>query len=163
MTSLKKAAGNYDKILTFSYHCDILCHVNNSIEVIHISCTLSSEDYLKSSKFISRIKPLLNTGDFQIVLTEKNKLFDCKFPLTDQKKRDILRSLTADDCYQIEPNNNPRYQAAEVYKFLKNVDLLSYGEQVAVELYIKMYIKESKSYDMVIVISFHEEGMHDFS
>ena len=101
------------------------------------------------------------TGEFYIEPTEKNNYFDRKFSLTDQKKREILKSLTADDCYQIEPNNNPRYKTDEVYKFFKEVELIVFGEFESTTLYLKMYIRESKTYDMVIVISFHEEGMHD--
>lgn len=129
--------------------------------MISIRCFLSSEDYEKAKAFVNDIKPLLRTGDIQIERTEKNKIFDRKFSLTDQKKCDILKSLTADDCYQIEPNNNPRYKTDEVYKFLKEVELIVFGELESTKLYLKMYIKELTSYDMVIVISFHEEGMHD--
>lgn len=65
------------------------------IEVIHISYSLSSADYKKAENFIKRIRPLLSTGDIQIESTEKNKFFDRKFSLTDQKKRELLKSLTA--------------------------------------------------------------------
>lgn len=130
-------------------------------EVIHIRYALSPEDYAKAEAFIKRIKPLLLTGDFQIEQTEKNKSFDREFSLTDQEKRDILKSLTADDCYQIEPNNNPRYKTDEVYKFFKEIEVIVFGELESTKLYLKMYIRESKTYDMVIVISFHKEGLHD--
>ena len=129
--------------------------------MIHISYSLSSDDYKKAEEFIKKIRPLLSVGEFQIELTEKNKLFDRKFSLNHQQKCEILKSLTADDCYQIEPNNNSRYKTDEVYKFFKEVELLVFGELEATKLYLKMYIRELKTYDMVIVISFHEEGMHD--
>ena len=149
-----------DKILIFSYH-HVMLNTLRKIEVIHISYSLSSADYKKAENFIKRIRPLLSTGDIQIESTEKNKFFDRKFSLTDQKKRELLKSLTADNCYQIEPNNNPRYKTDEVYKFFKEVDLPVFGELEATTLYLKMYIRESKTYDIVIVIPFHEEGMHD--
>ena len=120
--------------------------------MISIRCSLSSEDYEKAKAFVNDIKPLLRTGDIQIERTEKNKIFDRKFSLTDQKKCDILKSLTADDCYQIEPNNNPRYKTDEVYKFLKEVELIVFGELESTKLYLKMYIRELTTYDMVIVI-----------
>ena len=78
----------------------------------------------------------------------------------DETKKDILRSLTADDCIGIEPNNNPRYPEAEVYKFIKACRLYVYGEETNVTLYIKAYLREKQYYDVVIVISFHEEGMY---
>lgn len=149
-----------DKILHFSYQCGTIIALRYT-EVIHIRYALSPEDYAKAEAFIKKIKPLLMTGEFYIEPTEKNNYFDRKFSLTDQKKREILKSLTADDCYQIEPNNNPRYKTDEVYKFFKEVELPVFGELESTTLYLKMYIRESKTYDMVIVISFHEEGMHD--
>lgn len=132
-----------------------------TIEVIPISCSLSPEDYKKAEAFIRKIKPLLKTGDFQIEQTAKNISFDRQFSLTHQTKCEILKSLTADDCYNIEPNNNPRYKTAEVYKFFKEIELIVFGESTQTKLYLKMYIRESTTYDIVIVISFHEEGMHD--
>ena len=38
---------------------------------------------------------------------------------------------------------------------------LVYGENETHKLYIKMYLAETPSFDIVIVISFHEEGMYD--
>ena len=81
--------------------------------------------------------------------------------MTHQEKLEILRSLTADDCYQIEPNNNIRYKTDDVYKFFKELELIIFGELESMKLYLKMYIRELKTHDLVIVISFHEEGMHD--
>ena len=103
----------------------------------------------------------MSTGDFQIEKTEKNIMFDRQFSLTHQDKCEILKSLTADDCYKIEPNNNSRYQSSEVYKFFKEIELTVFGENETTRLYLKMYVKEAKAYDMVIVISFHEEGLHE--
>lgn len=129
--------------------------------MIHISCILTPEDYKKAEAFIKTIKPLLSTGNFQIEKTEKNIMFDRQFSLTHQDKCEILKSLTADDCYNIEPNKNSRYPTSEVYKFFKEIELTVFGENETTKLYLKMYVKESKTYDMVIVISFHEEGLHE--
>ncbi len=76
-------------------------------------------------------------------------------------KCEILRELTADDCISVEPNDNPRYPDADVYKFLKEVNITSYGEAVVVELYIKAYILDRRTHELVFVISFHEEGVYD--
>lgn len=58
-------------------------------------------------------------------------------------------------------NNNPRYETDEVYIFFKETVLPVFGEPENVKLYLKMYIREARTYDIVIVISFHKEGMHD--
>lgn len=129
--------------------------------MIHISYSLPTEDYKRAEDFIKKIRPLLSTGDAVVERNEKNNYFDQYFSLTHQEKCDVLKTLTADDCYQIEPNNNPRYGKTDVYKFFKDVELSVFGEIESTKLYLKMYIKESKTYDMVIVISFHKEGMHD--
>ena len=68
--------------------------------------------------------------------------------------------LEEHDCIKIEPNNNPRYTDSEVYVFSKDCKLFIYGEEEILTLYIKMYVQESSNYDVVIVISFHQEGMH---
>lgn len=146
--------------MTFYYHGCIL-RAQRYIEVIPIRRRLPDEDYSKADAFIRKLRPMLRTGEFQIEQTEKNRCFDRRFSLTHEKKRDILKSLTADDCYQIELNNNPRYEAGDVYKFFKEVTLEVFGEAECVKLYLKMYVRETKTYDMVIVISFHEEGMHE--
>ena len=135
--------------------------IYRNTEVIRIHHSLSSAEQKKAEDFIRKIKPLLSMGEFQIEPTEKNKIFNRQFPLTDQQKREILKSLTADDCYWIGPNDNPRYKTDEVYKFFKDIEVVVFGEPDTTKLYLKMYIKESKTYDMVIVISFHGEGMHD--
>lgn len=101
------------------------------------------------------------TGNYVIKPSEKNKYFDRKFNLRDSAKREILKSLAPEECTSIEPNNNPRYADSEVYKFIKNCELSNYGQIEQIPLYIKMYIQEGKHDEMIIVISLHEEGMHD--
>ena len=72
-----------------------------------------------------------------------------------------MQSLTEADCVEIRKNDNPRYPNADVFIFIKWVSLDSYGEPVEVNLYIKDYIIEEDNFEMIIVISFHEEGLHD--
>ena len=91
----------------------------------------------------------------------KNKLLDRKYNLRDSDKLKIMQSLTEVDCVEIRKNDNPRYPDADVFIFIKLVSLDSYGEPVEVNLYIKDYIIEEDNFEMVIVISFHEEGQHD--
>lgn len=111
--------------------------------------------------FLAKMKSLLITGEYVIKQNWKNTEFDDKYALRDSQKRDILKSLSVDDCMKIEDNTNARYDAATLFFFIKEVSLEAYGEAETVCLYIKMYIKETKTYETVIVISFHEEGMFD--
>lgn len=118
------------------------------------------EEEREIDTFLSRAYALLSTGDYQIAPTEKNKQFDRKYPLTDSEKRMILKSLTKADCIAVEPNNK-RYEDGLVFKFVKDVLVDVYGEEEVVTVYFKQYIHEGGKFELVIVISFHEEGMHD--
>ena len=122
---------------------------------------LSPQDYKKVEEFLVRIRPLIKTGDVIIEPTEKNKLFDRQYNMKHAEKLKVLSSLTAEDCTKIEPNNNPLYPEAEVYFFLKDIEIMVYGETANPCVYIKMYTQEFSTYDVVVTISFHEEGMHD--
>lgn len=126
-----------------------------------ISKFLSPEEYKKAEAFLAKIRPLLKTKDVTIKPTPKNKEFDREYNLTSDEKVKLLESLTAEDCTKIAPNDNPRYPDSEVYFFLKNIQVVVYGEPQNPCVYIKMYLAELPNYDNVIVISFHKEGMHD--
>ena len=115
----------------------------------------------KAEAFLKKIRPLLFTKEYTFVQRDKNMEFDRLYSLTDEQKAEIIKSLTPADCISVEPNDNPRYPDAEVYAFIKGQQLLSYGEVEYVKLYIKMYLNEQKRNDMVIVISFHPEGMYE--
>jgi hypothetical protein len=115
----------------------------------------------KAEAFLIRIKPILATRECIFAQNEKNKNFDRQFNLRHDEKISILKSLTASDCVKIGPNNNPRYCESEVYVFIKKITLAPYGnEEQELELYIKAYINSEKWNEMVVVISFHEEGMY---
>ncbi len=118
-------------------------------------------DLEKARLFLARIRPLIMTSQYTFKQSEKNRLFDRQYSLSDKQKADIIKALDAEDCVKIEPNNNQRYSESEVYVFIKTLPIVSYGEQETVSLYIKMYLNEQKSYDIVIVISFHIEGMYE--
>ena len=115
----------------------------------------------KAENFLKSIKPLLYTNDYTFRQHEKNLQFDRQYNLTNKQKINIIMSLEAKDCIKIEPNNNPRYKDSEVYVFLRDETLVIYGEEDQVKLYIKMYQSELPSYNKVIVISFHQEGVFD--
>lgn len=132
-----------------------------SIEVIKIEIQLSDMERESVRVFLARVKSLLITGEYIIKPSWKNTEFDDKYALRDAQKRKILKSLTVDDCIKIEDNTNARYDTATLFFFIKDVSIEAYGEVELVSLFLKMYIKETKTHDTVIVISFHEEGMYD--
>ena len=140
-----------DKILTKSYHYGMLPY-GLRIEVIYIANCLSSADYQK---------PLLRTKECQFKKSMKNTTFDRQFNLRNEQKIDIINSLTAGDCVKISRNDNLRYADAEVYQFIKCVELMVYGENETHKLYFKMYLAEQSTYDIVIVISFRKESEYD--
>ena len=123
---------------------------------------LSPEDYKKVEAFLERIRPMIKTGDVTIEQTEKNKIFDKKYNMRHAEKLRVIESLTAADCTKVELNDNPRYPLVDIHFFLKNVKTITcYGEPANPCVYIKMYMHECSTYDEVVTISFHEEGMHD--
>lgn len=129
--------------------------------MIKIEIQLSDMERESVRVFLARVKSLLITGEYIIKPSWKNTEFDDKYALRDTQKREILKSLTVDDCIKIEDNTNARYDTATLFFFIKDVSIEAYGEVELVSLYLKMYIKETKTHDTVIVISFHEEGMYD--
>lgn len=129
--------------------------------MIKIEIQLSDMERESVRIFLARVKSLLITGEYIIKPSWKNTEFDDKYALRDAQKREILKSLTVDDCIKIEDNTNARYDTATLFFFIKDVSIEAYGEVELVSLYLKMYIKETKTHDTVIVISFHEEGMYD--
>ena len=129
--------------------------------MISIIRKLAEDELNKAEAFLKRIKPLLATNECQFQISEKNKEFDSLYGLRDAQKIGIIKSLSVEDCIEIAPNNNSKYSEAEVYVFIKCVDLEYYGEAEPKSLYIKMYVAEGKNFDVVIVISLHEEGKYD--
>ena len=129
--------------------------------MIHISKMLTESEREKAEGFIKKMKSLLITGEYTIRPSWKNTEFDDEYPLREEQKRAVLRSLTVDDCTKIEANTNDRYEASELFFFLKDSSFTVYGEEVTVPIYLKMYIRETKTHDMVIVISFHRSGLYD--
>lgn len=118
-------------------------------------------DQLKEiEEFLKTAYALLATKECQIKKNEKNNSFDRKYNLRHDEKLDILRSLTVEDCIDVSPNQDTRYQDCMVFEFIKDVTISCYGEMESVKLYIKQYICEANNRELVVVISFHEEGMY---
>ncbi len=121
----------------------------------------TEEKLLYIQAFLNRVQALFPTNQCTFKSSEKNKQFDHKYNLRHADKVEILKSITPDDCVKIQPNDNPRYPKAEVFVFCKDVDLNTYGEDELVTLYIKEYLIEQNNMEMVVVISFHEEGLYE--
>jgi len=83
------------------------------------------------------------------------------FPLRHEEKVRIIKELLPEDCVKVEPNDNPRFEQTDIFVFIKSVEIMVYGEEEPHKLYIKIYLREQKNYDTVIVISFHEEGVFE--
>lgn len=124
---------------------------------------ISAEDRQRVETFLNRVRALLPTNQCIFKNTSKNELFDDKYNLTHKQKIDIIRMLTIADFVEIIPNEDKRYPAADLYVFFKTVNLMVYGEdEEETIIYIKGYILDDRNMEMVIVLSFHEEGLHDF-
>ena len=122
---------------------------------------LSPEDRQRVETFLKRAKALLPTNQCTFKLTNKNKSFDNKYNLRHSQKIDIIRSITVDDFIETKRNEVPGYPDTNLYVFHKAVKLLLYGEEAEVVVYVKEYILDDNNMEMVIVISLHEEGLHD--
>ena len=121
----------------------------------------TDEERILIDKFLVHAKALLATKDFSIEPTPKNKAFQKRYPLRSDDQIAILRSLQVEDCVAIEPNNNLRYSDSTVFKFIKKVELMVLGETELVEIYIKEYVEDRRTHEIICVISFHEEGLYD--
>jgi len=120
--------------------------------------TIDEKSCIKAQKFLERVRSLLATNEFQVSQRGKNQEFLEKYKIKDQKIKEMLLALNGVDCIAIEPNDNPRYCEALVYKFIKVYELDYFGDVCTVTAYIKLYIVEEKTYDLVMVISFHEDN-----
>jgi hypothetical protein len=119
--------------------------------------TIDEKSFVEAQKFLERVRSLLATNEFQVSQRDKNQEFLEKYRIKERKIKEMLLALNGTDCNAIEPNNNPRYREALVYKFMKVYELDYFGDTCDVTVYIKQYIIEKKTYDLVMVISFHED------
>lgn len=110
--------------------------------MIRIGNPLSETEFIKVREFLTKIKPLLATNECTFQMSGKNKDFDRQFSLRDDEKIIIIKSLTPEDCVKVEPNNNSRYADADVYVFIRCVEIVVFGEKEPHKLYIKIYLRE---------------------
>lgn len=127
----------------------------------NISKQLSEENLKEVDIFLKDLKPLLLSNQCEFKKSKKNEDFNRYYPLTNKEKIDILKSLSAKDCIKIENNTNPMYIDARVFFFIKECNLIVFGEEEIVKLYIKLYIYKDAVFDNIIVISFHKDGMYE--
>ena len=119
-------------------------------------------DSTKIQEFLTTVKSIMKTEQLTILPRTKNIAFMQKYKIKHRDAICMVEQLELEDCYSVEPNNNPRYAEAEVYKFKRKYDLRGYKEDTeSVVVYIKMYLMEKKTYDDVVAISFHRDGEID--
>ncbi|MDO4307079.1 MAG: hypothetical protein Q4C77_09595 [Eubacteriales bacterium] len=87
---------------------------------------------------------------------KKNRDLFINYVIDEQKTKEILMSLTAQDFSDVVQNEHAGYEHEQLYIFGKDVMLMErFGSRIKkVPLYIKFNKLDSK---IVIVISFHEQ------
>lgn len=108
-------------------------------------------------KYLAEVKEAIKAGRYRVELNENrqdNQDLFIDYVLDEEKREEILLSLTAMDFSEIRHNTHKGYEHELLYVFGKEVKLLcrfTPGEE-QVDLYIKFNKLESR---YVIVISFH--------
>lgn len=111
-------------------------------------------------KYLEDVKEAIDAGRYRVEMNEnrqENRDLFVEYIIDEEKRKQILLSLTAMDFSEIKHNTHRGYEHELLYVFGKTVKLLrrfgSGEEQVA--LYIKFNKLETK---YVIVISFHKQN-----
>ena len=111
-------------------------------------------------KYLEDVKEAIDDGRYRVEMNEnrqENQDLFMDYIIDEEKRKQILLSLTAMDFSEIKHNMHRGYEHELLYVFGKTVKLLrrfdSGEEQVA--LYIKFNKLETK---YVIVISFHKQN-----
>jgi hypothetical protein len=111
-------------------------------------------------KYLEEVKEAINDGRYRVEMNENRQdnqdlFFD--YIVDEDKRKQILLSLTAMDFSEIRQNTHKGFEHELLYVFGKDAKLLrrfSSGEE-QVSLYIKFNKLESR---YVIVISFHKQN-----
>ena len=110
-------------------------------------------------KYLEDVKEAISVGRYRVEMNENrqdNRDLVMDYIVDEEKRKQILLSLTAMDFSEIRHNTHIGYEHELLYVFGKDVKLLrrfdSSEEQVS--LYIKFNKLESR---YVIVISFHKQ------
>jgi len=115
--------------------------------------------YADIEKYLVEVKSAINTGKYRVEMNDRrqdNKDLFMDYIIDEEKRKQILLSLTALDFSEILPNEHAGYEHEMLYVFGKDVNLLHrFGaEEELISLYIKFNKLES---NYVIVISFHKQ------
>lgn len=110
-------------------------------------------------KYLGEVKSAINTGKYRVEMNDRrqeNQDLFMYYIIDEEKRKQILLSLTFMDFSEILPNEHKGFEEELLYVFGKEVDLLQrFGsEEELVPLYIKFNKLRSK---YVIVISFHKQ------
>lgn len=111
-------------------------------------------------RYLTEIKLSIRDGKYRIERCAKRKDNDDLFyyyVIDEQKVRDILLSLDANDFSEKLHNKHPGYEYKLLYVFGKEIELLErFGNK---KVRIPLYIKINKLLTgFVIVISFHKQN-----
>lgn len=110
-------------------------------------------------RYLEEVKVLIHAGRYRVAMNDNrqdNQDLFMDYVLDEEKRKQILLSLTAADFSGVLPNEHKGFEQEQLYVFGKDVNLLprfGTGEEV-VSLYIKFNKLESQ---YVIVISFHKQ------
>lgn len=110
-------------------------------------------------KYIKDVKEAISVGRYRVEMNENrqdNQDLFMDYVIDEEKRKQILLSLSAADFSEIRHNTHKGYEHERLYIFGKDVKLLrrfSSGEE-QVPLYIKFNKLESM---YIIVISFHKQ------
>lgn len=110
-------------------------------------------------KYLEEVKTAINAGKYRVEMNDKrqdNQDLFVDYVIDEEKRKQILLSLSATDFSEILPNEHKGFKHEMLYVFGKDINLLhrfGIGEE-SVSLYIKFNKLESK---YVILISFHKQ------
>ena len=105
---------------------------------------------------MNEVKKSVEEGRYQISSRTKNQCLYIDYVFSEQRCKEILLDLEADDFSEAVQNDHPQHTEEILYIFGKDVLLLPKqgGDEETVSLYIK-FNKLANFY--VIVISFHKQ------
>ena len=109
--------------------------------------------------YLADVKEAIHAGRYRVEMNDNrqdNRNLFMDYIINEEKRKQILLSLSATDFSEIRNNTHKGYEHELLYIFGKDVKLLprfDYGEE-QVSLYIKFNKLESQ---YVIVISFHKQ------
>lgn len=109
--------------------------------------------------YLTEVKKAIDEGHYRLERNfkrRKNRNLFINYVINEQKTKEILLSITAQDFSGVVQNEHTGYEHEQLYVFGKEVLLLErFGSRMKkVPLYIKLNKLDNK---FVIIISFHEQ------